>query len=186
MPEIHKVTQLLRRFRGLAHDRRGSIAIIFGLTLTPMTTLAGLAVDYANVSRLNARLKAAADVAALSAVRDYVSNNNLSMAKKKGTDVFNSNLKNATGLQGATIDFTDASSKASVTLTANYSGTVKTSFGRFIKVDNVTLNGSGKVAEAQILSFAPAIKTSLAIWLVRLANSSRSRRAAAGSLSSTR
>ena len=37
-----------------------------------------------------------------------------------------------------------------------------------------------------MLSFAPAIKISLAIWLVRLANSSRSRRAAAGSLSSTR
>src|SRR3984885_3366855 len=39
---------------------------------------------------------------------------------------------------------------------------------------------------AQVLSLAPAIKMSLAIWLVRLANSSRRRRAAAGSLSSTR
>ena len=41
-------------------------------------------------------------------------------------------------------------------------------------------------AKVQILSLAPAIRISLAIWLVRLANSSRSRRAAAGSLSSTR
>src|ERR1700722_20688088 len=38
----------------------------------------------------------------------------------------------------------------------------------------------------QVISLAPAIRISLAIWLVRLANSSRSRRAAAGSLSSTR
>ena len=70
MSEIRKVTQLLKRFRGLAHDRRGSIAIIFGLTLIPMATLAGVAVDYANVSRLNARLKAAADAAVLMTGRD--------------------------------------------------------------------------------------------------------------------
>ena len=37
-----------------------------------------------------------------------------------------------------------------------------------------------------MLSLEPAIRMSLAIWLVRVANSSRSRRAAAGSLSSTR
>jgi hypothetical protein len=37
-----------------------------------------------------------------------------------------------------------------------------------------------------VLSFVLAIRISLAIWLVRLAISSRSRRAAAGSLSSTR
>ena len=37
-----------------------------------------------------------------------------------------------------------------------------------------------------VLSFPPAIKISLASWLVRSASSSRSRRAAAGSLSSTR
>ena len=37
-----------------------------------------------------------------------------------------------------------------------------------------------------VFNFAPAIRMSLASWLVRLASSSRSRRAAAGSLSSTR
>ena len=37
-----------------------------------------------------------------------------------------------------------------------------------------------------VLSFAPAIRISLASWLVRVASSSRRRRAAAGSLSSTR
>ena len=48
------------------------------------------------------------------------------------------------------------------------------------------VRGDDDSCSAQILSFAPAIRISLAIWLVRLANSSRSRRAAAGSLSSTR
>jgi hypothetical protein len=78
-----RVSKLLGRLGALAHDRRGSIAIIFGLALIPMATLAGVAVDYANVSRLNARLKAAADAAALSAVRDYASYNDLSLAQKK-------------------------------------------------------------------------------------------------------
>src|SRR3954468_19382075 len=40
--------------------------------------------------------------------------------------------------------------------------------------------------ETQVLSFAPAIRMSLAIWLVREARSSRRRRAAAGSLSRSR
>ncbi|MGE5388951.1 MAG: TadE/TadG family type IV pilus assembly protein [Hyphomicrobiales bacterium] len=146
MSEIRKVTQLLKRFRGLAHDRRGSIAIIFGLTLIPMATLAGVAVDYANVSRLNARLKAAADAAVLSAVRDYVSTSNLSMAQKKGTDVFNSDLKKTAALQDATISFKDTSSGANVSLTATYSGTVKTWFGGFIQVDKVPLSGSANAS----------------------------------------
>ena len=146
MSEIRKVTQLLKRFRGLAHDRRGSIAIIFGLTLIPMATLAGVAVDYANVSRLNARLKAAADAAVLSAVRDYASTSNLSMAQKKGTDVFNSGLKKTEALQDATINFKDTSSGANVSLTATYSGTVKTWFGGFIQVDKVPLSGSANAS----------------------------------------
>jgi hypothetical protein len=149
MSEIGKVTQLLKRFRGLAHDGRGSIAIIFGLTLIPIATLVGVAVDYANVSRLNARLKAAADAAALSAVRDYASYNDLSLAQKKGTDVFNSGLKNTTALQNAAISFRDTSSGANVSLTATYSGTVKTWFGGFIRVDKVPLSGSANASYAK-------------------------------------
>ena len=47
-------------------------------------------------------------------------------------------------------------------------------------------NDDWRVGDAYVLSFPPAIRMSLAIWLVRVTNSSRSRRAAAGSLSSTR
>ena len=56
---------------------------------------------------------------------------------------------------------------------------------RFVK-RSPTVSLTIKRVKFYVVSFALAISISLAIWLVRLANSSRSRRAAAGSLSSTR
>jgi Flp pilus assembly protein TadG len=140
------VSKLLGRLGALARDRRGSIGIIFGLTLLPMAAMVGVAVDYANVSRLNARLKAAADAAALSAVRDYVQTDNKDLAEKKGDDVFFSDLKSTNALQSPTISFAPTTVDSKVIMTATYSATVKTWFAGLINVSSVALNGTAVAA----------------------------------------
>lgn len=53
-----------------ARDRRGNVAIIFGITIIPILAIAGAAVDYSNAVRLKNRLQAAIDATALAVARD--------------------------------------------------------------------------------------------------------------------
>ena len=55
----------LRRFTG---DRKGNVAIIFALSLMPITLLTGMGIDYTSATTKKAMLDAAADAAALAAV----------------------------------------------------------------------------------------------------------------------
>ncbi|CCD93482.1 conserved hypothetical protein [Bradyrhizobium sp. ORS 375] len=52
-----------------ARDRRANVAIIFALTLVPTIYLAGMALDYTQALRKQGQLDAAADAAAIAAVR---------------------------------------------------------------------------------------------------------------------
>lgn len=61
------------RLQAFARDPRGSIAIIFGLSMLPLTALAGAALDYHHAHSVNTKLNAAADAAALAGVRQGIS-----------------------------------------------------------------------------------------------------------------
>ncbi|MFZ1961786.1 MAG: pilus assembly protein TadG-related protein [Methylovirgula sp.] len=64
-PSGSKTASLLLRFTA---DRRANVAIIFALTLIPITFAAGMGVDYTMAARRQTKLDAAADAAALAAV----------------------------------------------------------------------------------------------------------------------
>lgn len=53
--------------RSFSRDRRGSIAIIFGLTLVPVLTMIGVAVDYQRAQRVKTMLQSSLDAAILAA-----------------------------------------------------------------------------------------------------------------------
>jgi Flp pilus assembly protein TadG len=144
------------RLRAFANDRRGTFGIIFALTLFPMVQMAGVAIDYSNATRLNARLKSAADEAALSAVKDYARTLNSSFATSKGQDIFRSQLGSTGGLQSPNITFAygrDPTDRNKYVATATYSGSVKTYFGKFIMVETIPLGGT-----AQATYRAPSYK----------------------------
>ena len=70
MTEKHETTRsspltLLNRFRT---SNKGSIGVIFGLSLIPMFFMVGAAVDLSRTLRIRTVLNAAADSAALSSV----------------------------------------------------------------------------------------------------------------------
>lgn len=139
--------RLFNRLRAFASDRRGTFGIIFALTLVPMIQMAGAAIDYANAMRLNARLKSAADEAALSAVKDYAQTRNEALATSKGQDIFLSQLGSTGALQNTGITFVyglDPSDPNKYVATAAYAASVSTYFAKFIMVSTINLNGTAQ------------------------------------------
>jgi len=126
--ETKTVRALFNRLRAFSRDRRGAIGIIFALSILPMLQLVGLVLDYSNLSRLNARLKAAADAGTLSVVRDIALGVNEAQARAKGTDIFNSDLKGATMLVNPRVNFSTSSQGTDFVTTGVYNATVQTHF----------------------------------------------------------
>ena len=62
MSIISKVDLIIKRLRA---ERRGSVAIIFGMTMIPVAFTVGTALDYGNAMRAKTALQAATDAAAL-------------------------------------------------------------------------------------------------------------------------
>lgn len=62
MSIISKVDLIIKRLRA---ERRGSVAIIFGMTMIPVAFTVGTALDYGNYMRAQTALQAATDAAAL-------------------------------------------------------------------------------------------------------------------------
>jgi Tfp pilus assembly protein PilV len=78
----------VRRF---LRDDKGGVAIIFGLSILPVAGLVGAAVDYNRSSQVRGRLQAAADAAALAAVRAPEANR-----RQVATNVFRANISGDT------------------------------------------------------------------------------------------
>jgi Flp pilus assembly protein TadG len=56
---------LLARFGG---DKRANVAIIFGLSVIPVLTAVGVAIDYSTATRIRAKLQSAADAASIASI----------------------------------------------------------------------------------------------------------------------
>lgn len=87
--------QVLKDF---AADERGAVAMLFGLMLTALLFLAGMAVDYTRAVDVRTRVSDAADSAALAAGRALMEGS-LSVAEIKdlATKYFNENIKSLKG-----------------------------------------------------------------------------------------
>ncbi len=84
-------------------DERGVVALMFGLSLVPMVGLVGAALDYNRASNVRGTLQAAADAAALAAVREAQE----SVRQRVASDVFRANV--STALAGMNASFTQSS-----------------------------------------------------------------------------
>jgi Flp pilus assembly protein TadG len=78
------------RLKKFARDRRGNIAIMFGLTLPPMIFIVGAAIDYGIAASVHTKLNAAADSAALIAVSSSMSQSTDAQAIIAAKNMFNS------------------------------------------------------------------------------------------------
>ena len=81
-----------------ARSRRGNVAIIFALTLLPITFLIGMVINYSEASQKQVILDAAADAAALAAVDYQAMTQSASAAQTIAQNVFNAQTANIPGL----------------------------------------------------------------------------------------
>ena len=130
-------------WRRLRSDRRGNVAIIFGLAVVPIFGAVGAAVDYSAANSSRTEMQAAADESAL-AVAKEVRKLTSSLIEQKGSDYFNANFRRY-NTQIKEVHTVYDPAKSTVTVTA--SGTVKTAFMQLVHVSQMPI-GARAVAIA--------------------------------------
>lgn len=126
-------------------DTRGSVAIIFGLTLVPIVLLMGAAVDYSYANMIKRKLDAVADTSALFAVNKSAMSLSASVAKANAETFFGTQSKLArANVKSVKIDVSDT--KTGRTAVVTYTANVTTSFMGLVGMNTVTVGGSATAA----------------------------------------
>ncbi|MET4793139.1 Flp pilus assembly protein TadG [Bradyrhizobium japonicum] len=102
-----------------ARDRKANIAVIFALTMVPIVFLLGMTLDYTQAVRKREQLNAAADAAAIAAVRPaMLTQTDTNVVKATASAVFaaKANLPGLTATPTPTITVTDSGLARSITV----------------------------------------------------------------------
>src|SRR5580692_9418283 len=122
MPKLrfaHRLRALIRRFRS---DRKANIAVIFALTLIPIIFLLGMTLDFTQALRKKEQLDAAADAAAIAAVRPAMLMQSDTVAQDTANAIFMSVANSIPGLVSTptpTITVTDVGLGRTVSVSYN-------------------------------------------------------------------
>lgn len=131
----------------LCADRRGNILMITGLAIMPLTLTIGFGVDYARAEKLQTKLNAAADAAALVAVDPSMILLSDKTAHDAAVAMFNAQ---ASGLSGLTnvVPYVTVTATANAALgalrkvTVSYTALSTNSFGGILHMPTLPISGS--------------------------------------------
>jgi Flp pilus assembly protein TadG len=124
-------------------DRRGNVAIIFGLAAIPLIGAVGAAVDYSRASSTRAAMQAAVDSTALMLSREAVGSDTVQL-KEKADKYFRSLFNRPEGrLVDINPSLTPTASGFSLKVTAT--GKVDTTFARVIGQNEIDIGASSQV-----------------------------------------
>lgn len=172
---------LLSLARRLRHDTRGNVLMLTGLSILPLTFVTGMGIDYSRAMRVQTRLNAVADAAALTGVTQPMMTQSILNACTAATGSF---LAQSAGLDGVVLDTADPAkfsiviadtfaSLSPVTLTCpaigvsipapiaaplsrvvtvTYRGASTNSFSAVLGVNSLTIKGNS-VAKAALAPF---------------------------------
>ncbi len=128
-------------------DRRGNVAILFGLVAIPVILAAGMGLDYANATRLKTRLNAAADAAALAALTPYMRTQSAAVAQQAAENMFAAQIGALHGLAAAPVPaITVTDSGLTRNVQVNYSATVNNNFTTIYGYKITTIGGGSTAA----------------------------------------
>jgi Flp pilus assembly protein TadG len=106
----------------LARDRKANVAVITAIMMVPLIFLLGMTLDFTQALRKKEQLDAAADAAAIAAVRPAMLMQTDAVAAATATAIFNSTAKSLTGLAAIptpTITVTDVGLQRTVSVSYN-------------------------------------------------------------------
>ena len=145
--------------RAWSKNRRGNVAMLFGLMAIPLVVLLGFGIDYYKGLSDKSRLDAAADAAALAAInaaQQYISNNSqtqtdpgltnnaIAAGQAQGLKAFYANAGTTESEMFARVTPSVTLSRQGQTFnaTVNYSGQTPTSFGSIVGINVLNLSGT--------------------------------------------
>jgi Flp pilus assembly protein TadG len=133
----------LRRFAG---DRKGNVAIMFGIALMPIVFLTGMGVDYTVATQKKAMLDAAADSAALAAVTPGMMSQPIAASITAAQNMFNSQVSNISGLNYSSpnLSVTATDNGLQRTVTVNYTASSQNAFAGVLGQNTWPLAGSSQ------------------------------------------
>ncbi len=131
----------IRRF---VHDRRGNAAILFALSLIPIIFLIGMGVDFTSAAQKRARLNAAADAAALSAVTPAMMTQSNANAIAAATNIFNAQSSGISGLTVNAPSIAISNSGLVRTVTVAYTATSTNTFPNVLGKTTWPISGSSQ------------------------------------------
>jgi Flp pilus assembly protein TadG len=144
-----KSAQLLGRFR---RDQRGNIAVIFALSLIPVLSCIGCAVDYSRATQLRSKLQAAIDAASVGSVSkkspafiaagSMTADGPIPAGVTDATNIFNGNMSGTAGYTLNSMSAVVMKSGGSVTSTTTFSAQVPTTFMNVIGKSAMTVTGA--------------------------------------------
>lgn len=155
---MNRVTSLLGGLAGhftrLRTDRRGNVLMLMGFSVIPLTLASGISIDYARAARLQTKLNAAADAAALMAVSKPLMTQTNAAVKTQAQAMFSSQV---TGLPGLTYNPANlvvtitGTVGASNTRTAvvSYTAQSANAFAGVIGMSTITIGGSSTATSSQ-------------------------------------
>lgn len=154
---LHKSMSVLARFR---HDRAGSVAVLFGLSLIPLVALIGVAVDFGRAYKVQAQTQSALDAAALAAGRasQTATTNKVTAASTAATAYFNQ--AKSKDVVSTTLQFSPNSTNTAFAVTAT--SWVKTPFLSVLKLLFVRGGAAGAPSGCQSNGFGCVTLTTTA------------------------
>jgi hypothetical protein len=144
VPLFHRVLNWTTAF---ARSRRGNVAIIFALTLLPITFLIGMVINYSEASQKEVILDAAADAAALAAVDYQAMTQSASSAQTIAQNVFNAQTANIPGLTNTNLTVTVSNNGLGRTALISYQAQSTNVFPGIFK-NSWSISGSSQAASA--------------------------------------
>ena len=147
MTVIAQLRRLRNRMRAFAADKRGNVAITFGIAAVPLVLATGAAVDYSVANGAKAKLDALADAAALTAVNKPAMALTAAVAKKQSEDMFKSQaglIKGVT-LGDVTVTLTEGVGRTSL---VTYKATTATTLTGILGVKTMALAGNATANSA--------------------------------------
>jgi Flp pilus assembly protein TadG len=137
----------LRRFTS---DRKGNVAIIFALTLMPITLLTGMGIDYTAATQKKAMLDAAADAAALAGVTPTMMAQPSAASITAAQNMFNSQVSIISSLTYAPANLTvnAVDNGLNRTVTVNYTAASPNSFAGVLGFKQWALTGTSQATSS--------------------------------------
>ena len=88
----HRMQRMLKSILALWRDRRGAVALLFGLLAMPFVIAAGLGVDLGRIASARTQVQAIADQAALAGASAYADANSSGIATSAATEYLTTGL----------------------------------------------------------------------------------------------